>query len=315
MAIKHLRWILMKQIETVHIIGLGALGMLYGSVIEANLGPGHVSFVMDADRYERHRNEEYRINKEPVSFHKIKSENASPCDLVIVAVKYTDLDSALETMKNSVGEDTLILSVMNGISTEEIIGARYGKERVIHSVAQGMDAMHFGTELIFSRSGQIHIGITDPAMQEQLDRLVEFLNRAGQPYIVEDDIIYRMWSKFMVNVGINQTCMIYNTDYEGVLTDSTAEYMTLVSAMREVILLANAEGVPVTEQDLKDYLDLMRSFNPKATPSMGQDRINGRRSEVELFAGTVIRMAEKHSIPVPANTFIYRRVKEIEANY
>ena len=119
----------------------------------------------------------------------------------------------------------------------------------------------------------------------------------------------------MVNVGINQTCMIYNTDYEGVLTDGTAEYMTLVSAMREVILLANAEGVPVTEQDLKDYLDLMRSFNPKATPSMGQDRINGRRSEVELFAGTVIRMAEKHGIPVPANTFIYRRVQEIEAEY
>lgn len=305
----------MKPIETVHIVGLGALGMLYGSVIEANLGPGHVSFVMDADRYERHRNDAYKINKEPVSFHKIKSDDAAPCDLVIVAVKYTDLDSALETMKNSVGEDTLILSVMNGISTEEIIGTRYGKERVIHSVAQGMDAMHFGNELIFSRSGQIHIGITDPAMQKQLDRLTEFFDRAGQPYIVEEDIIYRMWSKFMVNVGINQTCMIYNTDYEGVLTDGTAEYMTLVSAMREVILLANAEGVPVTEQDLKDYLDLMRSFNPKATPSMGQDRINGRRSEVELFAGTVIRMAEKHDIPVPANTFIYRRVQEIESEY
>ena len=305
----------MKPIETVHIIGLGALGMLYGSVIEANLGPGHVSFVMDAARYDRHRNEEYKINKEPVSFLKIKSDDAAPCDLVIVAVKYTDLDSALETMKNSVGEDTLILSVMNGITTEEIIGARYGKERVIHSVAQGMDAMHFGNELVFSRSGQIHIGITDPAMQEQLDRLIEFFERAGQPYIVEEDIIYRMWSKFMVNVGINQTCMIYNTDYEGVLTDGTAEYMTLVSAMREVILLANAEGISVTEQDLKDYLDLMRSFNPKATPSMGQDRINGKRSEVELFAGTVIRMAEKYGIPVPANTFIYRRVQEIESEY
>ena len=305
----------MKKIETVNIIGLGALGMLYGSVMEANLGPGHVSFVMDADRYERHKDESYKINGTPVSFRKVKTEDAQPCDLVIVAVKYTDLDSALDTMKTSVGEDTLIVSVMNGISTEEIIGAHYGKERVIHSVAQGMDAMHFGTELIFSKSGALHIGITDPAMQEQLDRLIEFFDRVGQPYIVEDDIIYRMWSKFMVNVGINQTCMIYNTDYEGVLTDGTAEYMTLVSAMREVILLANAEGVPVTEQDLKDYLDLMRSFNPKATPSMGQDRINGRRSEVELFAGTVIRMAEKHDIPVPANTFIYRRVQEIEAEY
>lgn len=305
----------MKKIETVHIIGLGALGMLYGSVIAENLGPEHVSYVMDADRYERHKDEEYKINGKAVTFRKVKTEDAQPCDLVIVAVKYTDLDSALETMKTSIGNETMIISVMNGISTEEIIGARYGRERVIHSVAQGMDAMHFGTELIFSKSGALHIGITDPSMQGQLDRLIEFFDRAGQPYIVEKDIIYRMWSKFMVNVGINQTCMIYNTDYEGVLTDGTVEYMTLVSAMREVILLANAEGVSVTEQELKDYLDLMRSFNPKATPSMGQDRINGRRSEVELFAGTVICMAEKHKIPVPANTFIYRRVQEIEAMY
>ena len=305
----------MKQIETVHIIGLGALGMLYASVIQENLGPGHVSFVMDADRYERHKNDRYEINGKPVQFHKIKTEEATPCDLLIVAVKYPDLEAALETMKTSVGSETLILSVMNGISTEEIIGARYGAEKVIHCVAQGMDAMHFGSKLIFSKAGQLHIGVSNPAMQNQLDRLIEFFDRAKQPYIVEQDIIYRMWSKFMVNVGINQTCMIYNTDYEGVLTDGTVEYMTLVSAMREVILLANAEGVPVTEQELKNYLDLMRSFNPKATPSMGQDRINGRRSEVELFAGTVIRMAQKHGIPVPANTYIYRRVQEIEAEY
>ena len=306
---------MLKKIETVHIVGLGALGMLYGSVIEANLGPGHVSYVMDSSRYDRHKDETYKINGNPVSFHKIKAEDASPCDLLIVAVKYNDLEAALKTMESSVGEDTLIISVMNGISTEEIIGERFGKERVIHTVAQGMDAMHFGSELLFSKSGQLHIGITSPSMQPQLDRLVEFFNRSGTAYIVEDDIIYRMWSKFMVNVGINQTCMIYNTDYEGVLTDGTVEYMTLVSAMREVILLANAEGVPVTEKELKDYLDLMRSFNPKATPSMGQDRINKRHSEVELFAGTVIRLSEKHDIPVPANRYIYRRVHEIEREY
>ena len=304
-----------KQIEKVHIIGLGALGMLYGSLIENKLGRGHVSFVMDTDRYERHKNENYKMNGTPVSFCKIKAEAATPCDLLIVAVKYTDLDAALKTMETSVGDDTLIISVMNGISTEEIIGERFGKERVIHTIAQGMDAMHFGTELLFSRSGQLHIGITDPSMQDQLDRVTEFFQRAELAHVVESDIIYRMWSKFMVNVGINQTCMIYNADYGRVLTDGTVEYMTLVSAMREVILLANAERVSVTEQDLKDYLALMRSFNPKATPSMGQDRINRRHSEVELFAGTVIRMAKKHSIPVPANEYIYRRVHEIEGDY
>lgn len=305
----------MKNIETVHIIGLGALGMLYGNMIRENLGPEHVTYVMDADRYERHKDEQYKINGKETSFHKIKAVDAQPCDLLIVAVKYTDLNSALETMKTSVGDHTTIISVMNGISTEEIIGARYGKERVIHTVAQGMDAMHFGSELIFSKSGALHVGITDVSMQERLDRLTDFFDRAGLAYVAEQDIIRRMWSKFMVNVGINQTCMIYGTDYEGVLTDGTAEYMTLVGAMREVILLANAKGIPVTEQDLRDYLDLMRSFNPKATPSMGQDRINRRPSEVELFAGTVIRLASELDIPVPANKFIYRRVREIEAEY
>lgn len=306
---------MLNRIEKVHIVGLGALGMLYGSIIDQNLGPGHVSFVMDSDRYERHKEDKYRINNTPVSFHKIKAPDARPCDLLIIAVKYNDLDAALETIKSSVDENTLIISVMNGISTEEIIGTRFGKERVIPTVAQGMDAMRFGKELHFTRSGYLHIGITTPTMQGQLDRLVEFFQRSGIPYVIEMDILYRMWSKFMVNVGINQTCMIYNTDYEGALTDSTMEYMTLISAMREVILLANAEGIAITEQELNDYLALMRSFNPKATPSMGQDRINRRRSEVELFAGTVIRMADKHGIPVPTNEYIYRRVHEIEDEY
>ena len=306
---------MLKRIEKVHIIGLGALGMLYGSIIDRNLGSGHVSFIMDSDRYEHHKEDQYRINGTPVCFCKIKAADASPCDLLILAVKYNDLDAALETMKSSVDEDTLIISVMNGISTEEIIGNRFGKGKVIPTVAQGMDAMHFGSELHFSRPGCLHVGITAPSMQGPLDRLVEFFQRSGIPHVLEEDIMYRMWSKFMVNVGINQTCMIYNTDYEGVLTDGTVEYMTLISAMREVILLANAEGIPVSEQELGDYLELMHSFNPKATPSMGQDRINRRHSEVELFAGTVIRMAKEHNIPVPANQYIYRRVHEIESEY
>ena len=48
---------------------------------------------------------------------------------------------------------------------------------------------------------------------------------------------------------------------------------------------------------------------------MGQDRRNHRPSEVEMFAGTVIRLAREHGIPVPANQFLYRRVREIESRY
>lgn len=119
----------------------------------------------------------------------------------------------------------------------------------------------------------------------------------------------------MVNVGVNQTCMVYDTGYGGVLQQGSEARMTLISAMREVILLANARGIDVRQDDLLEYLDILASFPADATPSMGQDRINRRPSEVELFAGTVIRLAKEHNLPVPANEFLYRRVHEIEATY
>lgn len=304
-----------REIQKVNIVGMGALGLLYGSMIAERLGPEHVSFVMDGARYERHREDVYQINGKPVQFPKLKAEDAGPCDLLIVAVKFTDLDSALKTMGTSVGEDTMIISVMNGISTEGIIGERYGMDRVIHTVAQGMDAMRFRTGLTFTKSGQLHVGIDDPAKGEKLKRLTAFFDAAGIAYIVEEDIKYRVWSKFMINVGLNQTCMVYGTNYAGVTAPDSLEYMTMVSAMREVMLLAHAEQVNLTEEDLKFYLSLLKTFSPDATPSMGQDRINKRPSEVELFAGTVIRLAEKHGILVPTNEYLYRRVHEIEAAY
>lgn len=305
----------MKEIKNVHIVGMGALGMLYGNMILENLGPEHVTYIMDGERYERHKNDIYTINGKPVDFKITKAEDAKPCDLLIVAVKYTGLMDALDTMATSIDDDTLIISVMNGISSEEIIGERYGKHRIVHAVAQGMDAMHFGSTLQYTKSGELHIGAIEPAPKERLEQLIAFFEKACIAYYAEEDINYRMWSKFMINTGLNQTCMVYGTPYGVTLTPESESLMTMISAMREVILLANAEGIRLTEDDLKGYIELVKTFSPDATPSMGQDRINKRYSEVELFAGTVIRLAKKHDIPVPANEFLYRRVHEIESEY
>ena len=141
----------MKPIETVHIVGMGALGMLYGSLIARTLGSGCVRFVMDDDRYARHAGKTHRVNGEEVELPLLKASQATPCDLVIVAVKGPALEAALDTMSNSVGEDTTVISVLNGISSEEIIAARYGAHRVVHTVAIGMDAMHFGDDLQYTK--------------------------------------------------------------------------------------------------------------------------------------------------------------------
>jgi len=305
----------MKEIKKVNIVGMGALGMLFADIIGSNIGYDNVVFVMDDDRYERHIGKTYKVNGNTVDFKKIRASEASPCDLLIVAVKYTGLISSLNTMKTSIGDDTIIISMLNGITSEEIIGKRYGMQNIIHCVALGMDAMHFGDDLTYTQTGVLCVGVDDAGKANMFKNLTDFFDKASVPYTAEDDIKRRMWSKFMINVGINQTCMVYGTGYEGALQHGSAARMTLISAMREVILIANAEGVALNENDLAELLALMYTLDPKATPSMGQDRINKRKSEVEMFAGTVIEIAKKHNIPVPANEFLYQRVKEIESEY
>lgn len=305
----------MKQINSVAIVGMGALGILFGKTIADSMGARAVRYVMDGARFEKYQGSQVVINGQPWNVPVAKAGETGPADLVIVAVKGTGLNAALDVMEGCVGPETIIISVLNGITSEEIIGQCYGHEKLIHCVAIGMDAMRFGNQLNYTKPGFLQIGLAGGERQENLDALAEFFERAGVPYVVEDDIMYRMWSKFMLNVGVNQTCMAFGTTFGGVLTEGTEANRTYISAMREVIALAHAEGVNIGEKELQEYVDITRTLKLDGTPSMGQDRLNRKPSEVELFAGTVIRLAEKHNIQVPVNRYLYEKVKGIEAEY
>lgn len=306
----------MKEIQTTAIIGMGALGMLYADKIMTHLGPDAVTFVADPDRVEKYRSMSFTVNKAARQFPIISSRDCKPADLVIVAVKYNALESALNTMEHCVGPDTTIISVMNGISSEEIIGARYGMDHIIYCIAQGMDAVKFGGDLNYSQAGELRIGIPEAshASSPRLTALTAYLDKAGIRYTTEADILYRLWGKFMLNVGVNQTCMAFETNYGGALTPGPA-LDTMLGAMGEVITLANAEGICLSETDLEGYMDLLRTLSPTGCPSMRQDGIAHRRSEVEMFSGTVRKLAAKHGIKVPVNDWLYERIKKIEAAY
>ena len=152
-------------------------------------------------------------------------------------------------------------------------------------------------------------------MQGKLDALDDFFNSINFAHTIENDIRHRIWSKFMLNVGVNQACMIFETGYGGISEEGSLPRLVMVSAMREAKLVSNAEGITLTEDDLVGYVDLMTSLSPESMPSMAQDRVNKKKSEVELFAGTVIRLAKKHGFIVPTNEYLYNRVMEIEAEY
>ena len=293
---------------------MGALGLLYGSYIADHAGNDTVSFIVSDARKQRYRDKIFTENGKVVDFAVESEELATPADLVIVAVKYNDLKSALDTMRNCVGSHTVIMSVMNGISSEKIIAGRYGKSNIVYTVAQGMDAVKIGDDLTFSQMGKLHIGMPAGSDDAPLREVISYFDRIGMPYVVEKDIVLRMWSKFMLNVGINQTCMAFETDYAGCLAPGEA-HDVMIDAMQEVRAVAAAEGVNIAEEEVEKYLDIVRTLRPDSIPSMRQDSLQKKKTEVDMFAGTVMELAEKHNIAVPANEFLFYRAKQIEAAY
>ena len=302
------------RIETVAIVGKGAVGLLHGSKIAQAIGRDHLEYVMDDDRYLRHRDDRILINGEAQDFITVPASQTSPVDLVILAVKATGLEEAIDNMDALVGPETRIISLLNGVTSEEAIAARFGWKHLVLAITQGMDAVFIDNALTYSHPGEIRLGAAPQTEPGVVDDIAELLERAGISHTVEQDIQRRMWTKLMMNVGINQTCMVFGGTYGSALADSE-QNRCLVAAMREAKAVANAEGIALTENDLNEMVQIIAGLNPDGMPSMAQDRINRKRTEVALFAGTIIERAERHNLLVPQNRWLLKRVREIESSW
>ncbi len=302
------------HIEKVAIIGKGAVGLLYGSMIESALGAGTVEFVMDGERYARHADDAVTINGEPCGIATVPASRAQLADAVIVTIKTTGLAAALDTMEAVVGPQTRIASLCNGIRSERAIAERFGWGRTVLSVAQGMDAVFIGDAMTYTHSGEIRFGAAEGTEAGVVDDLADLYARAGISHTVETDIVRRLWTKLMLNVGLNQTCMVYGGTYGSVLEPGGEQLRCFVAAMREARAVAEAESVGLTEADLSAMVDLVRGLDPAGMPSMAQDRVNGKLTEVEEFAGTIRELGRAHGIITPTNDWLYQRVRVIEGS-
>lgn len=302
------------RITDVTIIGMGALGVLYGEYFSGHLGPENVRFLADPSRIARYQQSRITCNGKECHFrYQDTTQPGRPAKLLIFAVKATALSKAIEEALGFVDDHTIILSVLNGISSEEIISRELAAGTVLFTVAQGMDAVKAGSQVTYSQIGKLCIGIPkdQPEKRPALDRVTELFDRTGLPYVVEEDILHRLWSKWMLNVGVNQTVMVREGTYKTVQEPGEAREL-MIAAMREVIKIAEKERIPVTEADLEEYLRLIDTLSPDGMPSMRQDGLAGRRSEVELFAGTVLEKAKKLGIDVPVNRYLYETVIGME---
>lgn len=303
----------MHEIKTVGLIGLGAVGGLYAQrLLDAG---ADLRVIVDEGRLERYAGESVMVNGRRVDFPYVSPMDAGPVDLLIVATKQGGLESAMETMSGFVGTDTLLISLINGVTSEEAMCERFGPENVLYAVAQGMDAVKEGNAIRYEHPGKIVLGEKQEGpVSERVKAAAQYLIAHDVTVMPVEDMLRRQWSKLMFNVGINQATMVFECDYEGVQREGKPREV-MIAAMREAQRIAALEGHPVSDEEFDAWLKLADTFAPDGKPSMRQDGQAHRKSEVELFAGTMVRLAKKHGIDVPVNQWLYSRVMEIEAAY
>jgi 2-dehydropantoate 2-reductase len=299
------------SIDKIAIVGAGALGAAYGSILY-DMDPRCVCFIASGARYEKLKRGGVVVNGQPYAIAVVSPEEATPADLLIVAVKHHHLDQAIGEIKKAVGPATTILSVMNGIDSEERIGAVYGMDKVVYGLTLGIDAVREGNRVNYTNQGRIFFGeAKNPDMTERVRRIKELFDRAGIAHVIPPDMIRSLWFKYMVNVGANQASAVLRANY-GTLRSSPEAMNLMDSAMREVIAIAGAMKVDLGEKDIGEWYKVLEGLNPGGKTSMFQDVEAGRKTEVEMFAGTVIELGKRYGIPTPVNRRLFDELRRIE---
>ena len=291
----------MKTIGTVDIVGFGALGTMYAADFTRALGKENVRVLADWNRTEKYLSQKTTFNGEVCDFSFCDAAGETrPAQLLLFAVKYGALPAAMEETAHLIGPDTVLLSVLNGIRSEEDLANRFGADKVVHCIARKMDAGKSGATAVCRNHGELAIGILGEGKEENLAAVAELFDRIGFPYVISGDIRRDLWNKLLCNVGVNQTCSYLGGGYGLVQVPGEARTM-MQAAMREVVAVANAEGVSLSEQDVIEWTATLDGLNPEGEPSMRQDSKAGRPTEVALFAGTICALGKKHGIPTPVN--------------
>ena len=298
-----------SALETVSVIGAGAMGAVYASKFY-DMDKACVSLVAEGRRYERLKEKGLIVNNVHYLIPVVRPDDEVPAsDLIIVALKHHHLVQGIHDIRKRVGAKSLILSVMNGIDSEEQIGAVYGMDKVLYTVAVGIDAMRQENNVTFTTQGKLLFGeAKNVTLSDHVRQVQSFLGRAGIAHETPEDMIRALWWKYMVNVGVNQASAVLGASYS--LFQSSQDARGLMeSAMREVIALAKAAGVHLSEQDLEEWYSILFGLGPEGKTSMLQDIEARRKTEVEMFAGKVVELGHKYGIPTPVNETLLRIIK------
>lgn len=234
-------------------------------------------------------------------------------DVTILAIKAWQLDKAISQMNPLVGENTMILSLLNGIEHLDTSVNAFGREHVIGGLCR--------ISAFIADAGHIqHVGI-DPYIAfgelggEKSERISVlrnvFKNISGITTEARENIELAMWEKYLLICAFSGEGSVTLAPV-GVFRSIPESRTMFRRALEEVVLVANSRGVGLTEKSVQSVMDRIDQTQPDMLASMQKDVLEGQPSELESQTGALVRMARAADVFVPTHEFIYASLLPIE---
>ncbi|MFT3985699.1 MAG: ketopantoate reductase family protein [Lachnospiraceae bacterium] len=302
----------MERIQKISLIGLGAMGVFFAPRLYAKYGTDF-RVIAGGARKERLETKGVTVNGLNYKFPVITpEERGNPADLIIIAVKAYSLQQAITDIQNQMGPDTQILCVLNGVDSEEHLIREFGEAHVLYSYMRMSVVMKDGTADFDPYWGKVFFGEKKNKLYTQrVEKVRKVFEDSDIPYEIGEDMLKGIWFKYMCNIGENLTCALLGVPFGAFRTSEHANYLRQ-NAMREVVAIAQKKGIDIGEKEIGQQERTIVEIPFWNKPSTLQDLETKRQTEIELFAGNVVRMGRELSIPTPINEFFYHGIRVLE---
>ena len=295
------------QIKTVALLGAGAVGAYFIWGLAEKMGDNFCVIAKGA-RKERLEKEGLIINGKQYTLNVKEPSEVNEVDLLLVSSKQDGLGEVLDDIKSMVGDKTIVLSLLNGVKSEEIIGNAIGMEHMLYSVMR-IASVRKGNEITFIPEITAGVFIGEKGIKEPTERVLaveELFESVGIHHHFMEDIVLDMWQKYASNVAQNLPQAVLGVGFQA-YTDSGHVHYIASQLWKEVAKVANAKGIPLSEE-----FTLFQGVKPAARFSTLQDLDAKRHTEIDMLAGEMIRMGKEYGIAVPYCEYTYHLIKALE---
>jgi len=300
------------------IVGPGAIGCLFAAYLAKSK---EEIWLLDKNSQRAAKLNECGISLEGVSANwqaKPKTtanpQDIGQADLIINCVKSFHTKAAIEQILPLLSPETKILTLQNGIGNVEIISELAGEERVMAGVTnEGATLIDTG-KIRHAGRGETIIGAIDGKTPVAMRAIREIFNQVGLECKMSRDIKSLLWSKLIINVGINALSAITRLP-NGKLIEYEGTRRILRDAVTEAARIAKRKRIKLIFDDPLAKVEAVCEGTQKNLSSMLQDVLRKKRTEVDFINGVIVRLAQELSIDVPTNKFLLDLIKTIESSY